>query len=60
MMGTYGIAIVEFGDLKVVKAPDSAPTLERDARPEPPVRPGPIHADPFLYSDGVVPDFEQT
>jgi hypothetical protein len=58
MMGTYGIAILELpGGLKIVKAPDTAPTVQ--TRPEPPARPENIADDPWLYPDGEVPTFSR-
>lgn len=55
MLGTYGIAILEMSGLKIVKAPDSAPTLERGHEVSLPPRT--LHDDPMLYSDGDVPSF---
>lgn len=58
LMGTYGIAMVEIGKLKVMRPPDVAATAvkPRESAPERRV-PGAVHEDPFLYPDGAVPSF---
>jgi hypothetical protein len=61
MVGTYGIAILELpGGLKIVKAPDNAPTLQaRDLGHEVKPQPTTVHDDPWLYADGEVPSFSR-
>jgi hypothetical protein len=60
MVGTYGIAILELpGGLKIVKAPDAAPTLQRSEGHEIKAAPRSVDEDPMLYSDGDVPSFRR-
>lgn len=53
LMGTYGISILELpGGLKVVRSPDSAPTMQRSSEPVD------EHPDAWLHADGRVPSFK--
>jgi hypothetical protein len=61
MVGTYGIAILELpGGLKVVKAPDTAPSLKVRSEVVENTSPQNIAEDPFLYPDGEVPSFRRS
>lgn len=59
LMRNYSIGIVEVGGMKFVREPEVVvPTAVRgNAVPDMPAQNKPIHADPFLYADGVVPSF---